>query len=361
MEVAYILSFTASFLQAVFMPVLVLYAYNASLSEFQIGVITGLASLVYIAGALFSSNIHLRAGNPRVVITASFAVMAMGFAALPFSHDFTGILASTSLVLLGFGVFWPAIEAYLSRKESSVSKFSFSWSSGSLAGALLTSTLLRLNPKLLFAVYSLLSIFQALQGLKIGGASDRRTDPGFGHPESVKELLLHWSPWAYCVAYSASVSGVLTFYPLFVVSRNISRDYISLVYFTMLLSRTLTFFFFERLPAYLKNAFLASLGFAAGLALTSTLSVPVVVLLAGIAGYSQGVVYARALQLVFSRGRSAEKMTSLFESFIGLGYAVTPPLSGLATTVGLEPIAFASTFALLLSLSSTLNLKRKTT
>ncbi|QOJ79204.1 hypothetical protein IG193_01710 [Infirmifilum lucidum] len=338
------------------MPVLVLYAYNTSLSEFQISVITGFASLVYIVGALFSSNIHLRTGNPRAVIAASFAVMAMGFAALPFSYDFAGILESTSLVLLGFGVFWPAVEAYLSRKESSVSKFSFSWSSGSLIGALLTSTLLRLNPQILFAAYSLLSVLQALQGLKMSSASSRRAGTDLGSPGSVKDLLLYWTPWAYCIAYSASASGVLTFYPLFVADKNISRDYISLVNFTMLLSRTLTFFLFERLPAHLKNTLLASLGFAAGLALTSTTSVPVVVLIAGVIGYGQGVVYARALQLVFNKSGSTEKMTSLFESFIGLGYAVAPPLSSLANmAVGFEPIAFASTLALIFSLFPSLN------
>jgi len=355
LEPAYILSFMASFLQAVFTPALVLYAYSLSLDELQISVISGVASFVYVAGSLTSSAAHNRLSGSKIIALA-FGVMSAGFAALLFSKTFTGILASSSLVLLGFGLFWPAVEAHLSRSGSSVSKFSFSWSSGSLVGALLTSTLLKLDLKLLFVAYTALSISQSALGLRIKGSSSsvyrHAGDAG------TRDLLLLWAPWAYCIAYSASSSGVFTFYPLFVESRSLSRDYISLVNFTMLLTRTATFFFYDKAPRSLRNPLLAMLGFLAGLGLTSTANPILVALISGLIGYAQGMIYATALDLVFSRGSGIEKATSLFEAFIGLGYAAAPPLSGAANAAfGFEPISFASVLALATSLSASLSMK----
>ncbi|MEZ0345763.1 MAG: MFS transporter [Infirmifilum sp.] len=360
MDVAYVLSFIASFLQAVFTPTLVIYAYNLSLTELQIGFITGFASLIYIVGALLSAILYRKLGAAKTILL-SFCLIAAGLWAHTLAADFTSLLLPASTVLLGFGVFWPAVESSLSTKGSSVSLFSFSWSSGSLAGALITSSLLRIDLKLLFVFYSLVAFSGSVLSPRMKHQVKTSRGMAMQPNNSLKRLLLLLTPWFYCLAYSASSSGVFTFYPIFIESHSLSKDYISLVNFSMLFTRTLTFFFFEKLPAFSKNILLASLLFGAGITLTRTSDPFLTFLIASVIGFSQGIVYATALEQVFNRGQGVERATSLFESFIGLGYAVAPPLSSLANALlGVEPISFSSIMSIFLVLPVTFfNTKRR--
>ncbi|AKG38628.1 hypothetical protein MA03_04085 [Infirmifilum uzonense] len=356
--VAYVSSFVASFLQSVFIPTLVVYAYLSSLRELEISLITGFASLVYIPGALASAGLYSRIGARRIIVLA-FGILAAGLAAHLFSHDFYSILLAASIVLLSLGVFWPALETYMSHSGTSVSLFSFSWSSGSLLGAFLTSTLLRFDARLLFASYALLSVIQALIALKLNEKVSVN-ESEVKHDNNIFSLLLLVTPWLYCLAYASSASGVFTFYPLFVERNGLSKDYISLVNFSMLLSRTITFFFYERIPVLVRDPLLASALFLVGGFLTKTQQPLLVVLTSMLIGYAQGVIYATALEQVFKRGQGVERATSLFESFIGLGYAIAPPISGLShVLLHAEPISFSSMLSLLIALPGTIIYRRR--
>lgn len=358
MNIAYLLSFTASFLQALFTPTLVIYAYTASISELEISFIVGFSSMVYIVGALASARLYASLGSRKVVLL-SLLLLAVGLSAHVFTSSFWGILAAASTTLLGFGIFWPAIEAYLSHSGSNVSKFSFSWSSGSLVGALVTSTLLRLNLKLLFLGYAAVALLHAVSSAKLE-AVEVESKTSERQDNSVKALLLMIAPWLYCLAYSASAAGIFTFYPIFVEAHNLSKDNISLVNFSMLLARTFTFFFFDRIPAMGRNPLISSILFLSAGELTMTSNVFLLAVFSAFIGYAQGVVYATGLEMVFKRGHGVEKATALFESFIGLGYALAPPLSGAVNaSLGFEPISFSSLLSLLCTILAIILVRKR--
>ncbi len=351
--VAYALSFLVSVFQAVYTPAASLYAHGLGYSEADVGYILGIANFVYVPGALLSSMLARRASERRTTIL-SLALLALAAALTPRVKGFWELAAAVGAVFLSMGLFWPAVESIISASGGKVSTFSFSWSSGALFGALATSQALRLGAGALFSVFALVSAVAALSALAMPRASRSA-----GERSSSLSLLEFWPSWALCLSYSISAGGVLVFYPLLVERRRLPLEYISLAITSMMLARTLTFFYFDRLPRSLRGVWVGALGLTGSLLLLATAEYPLAALAAAAAGFGQGVVYANALGDVFSRGGGATRYTSVFEAMIGLGYSLGPVAgAALSSTVEVEPILAASALAFSLALATYLRKMR---
>ncbi|MEM0093735.1 MAG: hypothetical protein QW753_05120 [Thermofilum sp.] len=352
---AYVLSFTASVVQALFTPAVALYAYRLGYAEAEVGFLTGVASAVYVAGALSSARLSRLLGE-KATVAAALGLLAGSLLLIPRLIGWVQIAAAASAVFLAFGFFWPAVENIVSSKGGSVSRFSFAWSSGSLFGAAATSALLSLTPSLQFTTLAAVAAASAAAGVSLPARAAPCGDP----PGDTGRALRAWGPWILCLSYSVSSGGVLTFYPLLVEQRGLPLAHVSLANTSMLLSRTLTFFFFEKLPSPLRHLTGGTLMLLGSLLLLLGGDPLLVMAGAAAAGVGQGVVYANALSEIFAVKEGVSTYTSLFEASIGFGYALGPIAgAAAASATGVAPLAVTSLLAPLLAAAVRLRYGRR--
>lgn len=344
MRLLFTLSFAASLLQALTIPTLALYAYSLGFAEAEIGVLTGASSLVYVAATLFTAPL-VRKLSARGAVAVALLSLSAGYLLHPVSRSFPTLLAAASLVFAGFGLLWPGVEVAVAASGGDASRFSFSWSSGSLVGTALVSPFAGLEALRLYAIYAALSssLLLGVARLPLGGGKH-----GCGTSKRVSELS---SAWLLCVSYAASSAGFLTFYPVLVERSGLPRGSISLVLFSMIAARTAGFYFYERLPSVVKSAY-ASIPL-----LLTPLAVPLLTdpllhaIAAAFAGIGQSLVYSSALIAIFKAGGVASH-TAAFEASIGLGYVVGPIAGSVSGTAGLEPILATALLASALAVAA---------
>lgn len=335
MLTAYLLSYAASFLQALFLPMLSLYASTLGLSEAEAGVIAGVGTFLYVPVSLSSEVIARRYGYRSPMAAALFTIAA-GYAFLSVSKTSLQLLVAASLVSFGYGIFWPSVEKAVSASGGSANTFSISWSAGSLTGAIVISPLLQLGFEVIYITCSLTALSLTLLPLKLAKRSLQ--DEG-----AVKAGRL-WHSWILSVGYSTSAGGVLTYYPLLAERLGLPGCSVSLVVFIMMAARTATFYILREAkpPAVLSIPLLLAIAAA-----PFNTSVTVHAILAAAAGAGQGIIYTLALEEIFN---AKGAYTSLFEAFIGLGYSVGPLFGSGAKMVGFEPLPASAAAASLLSI-----------
>jgi len=331
----YAVSFAVSLLQALFLPVLSLYASQLGLGEAEVGAVVGASTFLYVPVALSSEAVLRRAGFRRPS-SASLALIAAGFATLSLARDPLQLAAGAGLVSLGYGLLWPCVEKAVSAHGGSAPLFSVSWSTGTLLGSLLIYPLLGLGFPRLYALCALAALALAPLPLKFEEGAGEVGRPRVGP-------LGLWRSWVLCVGYSTSAGGLLTFYPLIAQRFGLPGYSVSLAVFSMMAARVLAFsaLGLARPPPALGIPLLL----APVLAPLSP-SLPLHALLAALAGAGQGLVYAAALEGVFEAGGA---YTSIFEASIGVGYSLGPLLGSTASLAGVEPLAASAAAATLLS------------
>lgn len=342
----YALSFAGSLLQAIFLPTLSMYARSLGLSEAEVGAVAGAGSLAYVVSALLSEGLLRKLGY-RLPASASLLAVSLGYALLSLARDPTALLAASSLVSFGFGVFWPSVEKGLSKAGGDAPTFSFSWSAGSLSGALLVSPLAELGLRIAYTVSSAVSAALAAFPLALAAPGAEASAEKGG---SVPSL---WRSWLLCVAYATSAGGLLAFYPI--AAEGLPGYSVSLVVFSMMLARTLTFLAQRRSPKLLAGSTAAALPLLltpAAVGVVANQHVHAVLAVA--AGVAQGLVYTVALAGIFQAGGA---YTSVFEASIGLGYAVGPMIGAAGALLGLEPLLASSLAALSLACPALLTRK----
>ncbi len=330
MRLLFALSFAASLLQALTIPTLALYAYSLSFSEAEIGAITGASSLVYVAATLFAAPL-VRKLSTRGVVAAALLSLSAGYLLHPVSRSSPALLAATSLVFAGFGLLWPSVEVAVAASGGNASRFSFSWSSGSLVGTALVSPFAGLGAPRLYAIYAALSSSLLLGVARLPLEGGRR---GRSTSKRVSELS---GAWLLCVSYASSSAGFLTFYPVLVERSGLPRGSISLVLFSMIAARTAVFYLYERLPSVVKSAYASMPLLLTPLAVPLSTDPLLHVVAAVFAGVGQSLVYSSALTAIFRAGGVASH-TAAFEASIGLGYVAGPIAGSVSGTAGLEPI-----------------------
>jgi len=342
----YALSFAGSLLQAIFLPTLSMYARSLGLSEAEVGAVAGAGSLAYVVSALLSEGLLRKLGY-RLPASASLLAVSLGYALLSLARDPTALLAASSLVSFGFGVFWPSVEKGLSKAGGDAPTFSFSWSAGSLSGALLVSPLAELGLRTAYTVSSAVSAALAAFPLALAAPGAEAS------AEKGGSVLSLWRSWLLCVAYATSAGGLLAFYPI--AAEGLPGYSVSLVVFSMMLARTLTFLAQRRSPKLLAGSTAAALPLLltpAAVGVVANQHVHAVLAVA--AGVAQGLVYTVALAGIFQAGGA---YTSVFEASIGLGYAVGPMIGAAGALLGLEPLLASSLAALSLACPALLTRK----
>lgn len=324
------LSFATSLLQALTIPTLALYSYSLGFSEAEVGAITGVSSLVYVVATFFAAPL-VRKLSTQGAVTVALLSLCIGYLLHPMSRSFPTLLAAASVVFSGFGLLWPSIEVAVAASGGNASKFSFSWSSGSLVGTVLVSPFAGLGALRLYVIYAVLSssLLLGVKHLPLGESK-------YGYSASKRASKLS-SAWLLCVSYAASSAGFLTFYPVLVERSGFSRSNISLILFSMIAARTAGFYLYERFPSIVKSAYASVPVLLTPLAIPLSADPLFHVVIAVLAGVGQSLVYSSALTTIFKAGGVASH-TAVFEASIGLGYVVGPIAGGISRVAGLEPI-----------------------
>ncbi|MEM1849277.1 MAG: MFS transporter, partial [Thermofilaceae archaeon] len=333
---AYVVSYAASLLQALFLPVLSLYASYLGLSEAEVGVLAGVSLFLYVPSALLSEFIVRKHGYRRPT-SASLALIALSYAMLSAARTPVQLAFAAGMVSLAYGIFWPSVEKAVSAQRGSVHAFSVSWSAGSLTGALSIAPLLNLGFQALYAICAATALALTPLPLRFKGRSEEKS-------AARASLRGMWKSWLLCVGYSTSAGGLLTFYPLVSERLGLPSYSVSLATFSMMAGRTAAFYASGRLklPALLSLPLLLAVA-----ASPWSSSIPLHALLAAAAGVGQSLIYTLALEGVFNAGGA---YTSVFEATIGLGYALGPLIGAAARLLGFEALAASAAAAAALSL-----------
>ena len=338
----YLLSFLASVLQVLYVPVLAIIVVRSGYTTLDVGLVTGIASFVYVLGAS-TASLTTRKVSEGITVTASLVMALASLVILYYSHSLALITAASCLALYSFSIFWPSVESILSVNEGSVSHFSFSWSSGTLVGSVFATTVLLVPPELILTAFAfittiMMALSTSLLRLKISVVEN--VNPG----DILRGVWELSHSWKLSFAYAASLGGVLSFYPVIVGEKHMFAWDVSILFFSIILSRTLTFYFFDKIKHI-------GVGVTHSVLLLSTLlplpfveSPPLVLLLGLLAGVGQGILYASSLETAFSTAESMRTIyTGLFEASIGLGYTLGPMVAGIFSIIGIEYTIIAST------------------
>ncbi|RLE71279.1 MAG: hypothetical protein DRJ37_05350 [Thermoprotei archaeon] len=332
--ITYFLSFAASVVQVLYIPILSVYALEIGIKTHEIGFISGIAALTYALTAPFS---HLSAGRigEKWTITYSLALLSISCAFLMLVREIIGLALVAIFSLLAYAVFWPAIESLISREGGSVSAFATSWSSGALAGSLLTGPLIVAPKAPVFLTLSLFSGVLALISLKLRG--ERRVIDLPKIADLIRGLREIPDAWAWAFSYAVFQGALFTFYPVLIELRGLPEWYASLAFFLMIGARTFIFSFKNKLPQILHSLYTGLALLSSGILLPITHDPYIVAALSTLFGAGVGILYAESLSKAFSsRVEKRSAYTGLFESSIGLGYTAGPIVAGLTSVSCLE-------------------------
>jgi len=339
--VSYAVSFTASVLQILYLPLLSVHALRVGIGGSEIGFISGLGALVYALVTPLASSASSRLGVARTA-ALSLLTLSISYATLPFLKSVTALTLISVITYFSYALLWPSLEAMIAREGGSSSNFSASWSTGTLLGSALASYFLQLPETMAFTLLSATVLPFLLLLVRAHGSSRVHQTELSDTLAAAASLLKHLR---LSFAYAASLGGVLAFYPLIVEAKALPIWLVSLSFFTMIGARTITFISYNVLPRAVKKQL--SLG---ALLLTPLAALPYlngilpVAVVSALAGIGQGLLYAAALDEVFAKGGGCA-YTGVFESSIGLGYVAGPIIAGLASTVSLE-LSIPATVAL---------------
>jgi len=332
--ITYFLSFAASIIQVLYIPILSVYALEIGIKTHEIGFISGIAALTYALTAPFS---HLSAGKigEKWTIAYSLALLSISCALLIFAREIISLTLVVIFTLFAYAVFWPALESLISREGGSVSSFATSWSSGALVASLLTGPLMAVPKAPLFAALSLFSGVLSLISLRLKGGKKAVDLPRV--EDLIKGLKDIPEAWAWAFSYAIFQGALYTFYPVVIELRKLPEWYASLAFFLMVGARTLIFSIKEKLPRILHSLYSGLALLSSGILLSIVHNPFLIAILSTLFGAGIGILYAESLSRAFSsKFEKRSAYTGLFESSVGFGYMVGPIVAGLISTLCLE-------------------------
>ena len=339
---SYSLSFVVSVLNVLQAPLLSIYAYGLGIGKVDIGLINGVAPFFYALTAPFSAILSGRLGVRRTIAT-SLLILFLSYFVLSVSKSPLALTLVNIACISSFALFWPAVEASVSRSGGSVRAFTASWSSGAIAGAFLTAPLFDVEKTRVFKGLGLLSL--ALLGLSflVNNSKDGNELMNFTcFSEALRRL---YASWLSCFVYAFAQATVFVFYPVLAEEICLPPLQVGAILSALTSTRTATFILYPRLRRMRQHEMVGALLLASGL--VSLAVIPQMIpsiLSATIMGMGAGLLYASALTAVFEQ-KSTGVYTGLFESFIGLGYGISPVLGGYVATFSTQ-IAMIATAVL---------------
>ena len=356
---SYALSFVFSMLVALLIPVVPLLALRMGASQFEIGIIGSASPFSYVPVALLSGILADRFSRRHLLMISSI-LYATTCTLYWMSSTPLHLMLSRLLDGVSTAILWPVVEALLADSagvsgDRLISNFGVLWSSGSLAGGLVSSVVLWYgNYEAVFlpcAVTSLLMCF--LSALMVS----HRNDPHVEGQRRSKERSV--SPkkmvptWSIAALYSFCQGTIFSLYPPYAQLRGIPGALIGLTISLLLAGRTLIFYLYRFIKKSFRTLALAGslIAFLFPLLLVSS-SEPLVLLPCGfLLGIGVGSCYSAAIRSALEADPSSRgTYAGVFESSIGLGYLLGPGIGGVAAEFVLEgPYIVSSAVALSVS------------
>lgn len=330
--ILYALSFGASVLQVLYLPLLSTYAAEIGLRTYEIGLIAGLGAIVYTITSPFSGSISSRLGERRAIALA-LLLLAASYASMLLARNFALLALLAGLSLASYAIFWPAVEAGIAYYGGVPSTFSASWSGGTLVGAILASPVLEAPRALAFL--SAASLSAALSILSAFMRDSPRAVSTVGLLEIVEGVRRLHREWRLSFAYASSLGSILAFYPLLIDSYGLPAWFTSLTFFSMVGARTLVFLVYDKLPEWARRRSIGIVLLSTAFTLPFLKREFTVTAVSSLTGFGQGILYSTSLKRALSSRDESRVYTGLFEGSIGLGYAVGPAAAGLVASYSL--------------------------
>lgn len=351
-----------SLLSGVLIPVIPLLAFSMGASQIELGIIGSAAPLIYVPLTFVTGRMSDRYGR-KPLIAASSLLYAMACILYSASSSPTHLMGVKLLEGLSTALLWPPVEALLAdnaiiKGHALASNFSASWSLGTTLGALTASWEMgsgRYRDPFLPA--ATVSLVFSLATLAI--VSEKRVSPksvGCQIAERGSATPLHFkSVWLAAFLYAFCQGIVFALYPPFAEYLGVPALVIGLAVTSLMMGRTLVFFFFRRLKAKFKvlamtgSAVMGLVVLPLSLAVDSWIILPLSLTL----GFGLGLVYSASIMMALSADKlSRGKYAGFFEGSIGAGYFFGPILGGSIAQVFLQgPYAICSIAALISLLS----------
>lgn len=353
---SYAMSFVFSMLMASLVPVIPLLALRMGASLFEIGIIGSASCLTYVPVALLSGALSERFNKRRLLMISSF-LYAVACTAYWMSSTPLHLMLSKLLDGLSTAILWPAVEALLADSarisgDRLISNFGVLWSSGSIAGGLISSVVLWYgNYEVVFLPCAATSLLMCcLSALMVSKRIDpqveskRKSKDGSVSPKKMIQT------WSIAALYAFCQGTIFSLYPPYALLRGIPGALIGLTIALLVAGRTLMFYLYR----FVKRSFraLALVGsfvaFLLPLLLMSSID-PLVLLSCGfLLGTGLGLCYSAAIRSALEADPSSRGMyAGVFESSIGVGYLLGSGIGGVASEFVLEgPYIVSSAVAL---------------
>ena len=336
-------SFSMSVVQAVTMPVIPYMAYKLGASQFIIGMIGSIGSLLYCIGTLASGILSAIVVPYRIFLLSLmlYTVTALGYALLV--RDPIDILLLKIIEGLSWSFLWPPLESTLadvySSHERLVSIFSFSWSSGMILGSILSNWSLRCKFSTVFFLSSSISFLCLIYGLLV--RFDTNISKALRYSiNDVKDVMFSDITWLYPLFYSLPLGIIFTFFPSHAPIWGFNESIIASAIFVIISSRTLVFTLAEKyVTKRALSMFLGSLLASTGLLIYGLVhaSAHTIITASLLIGFGTGLIYASLFHsAITSSDRLRSIHTSLFEFSIGLGYFIGPLIGGMVAELHLS-------------------------
>ena len=352
---SYLLSFIVSVFNALQAPLLSVYAYDLGIGKVDIGLINGVAPFFYALTAPFSAILSGRLGVRRT-IAASLSILSLSYFVFSVSKSPLALILVNVACVSSFALFWPAVEVLVSHSGGSVRAFTASWSSGAIVGAFLTAPLLEVEKAWVFKGLGVLSLVLLGLSFLVSDSEDESELRSFTYfSEALRRLYVSWLS---CFVYAFAQTAVFVFYPVLAEEIYLPPLQVGAVLSALTSTRTVTFILYPRLRRIWQHELMGALLLALGLGFLAGIPQMIPsILSATIMGIGAGLLYASALTAVFEQ-KNTSMYTGLFESFIGLGYGVSPLLGGYVATFSTQ-IAMVVTAVLSFTIILTVMLLRE--
>jgi MFS family permease len=165
-----------------------LLAISFGATPLQLGLLGALQRILYIIVCPISGRLSDRWGRKGFAVTGAI-LFALVCLSLSRAADVRSIFWIVPAVGLSLGLFWPALQSWLSNQGESqllahsTSLFNVSWSTGSMLGMILAGVLMKYSPKLPFCVAAGVAVLITI----ILSSTSQRTHSSTRRAEDVRQ------------------------------------------------------------------------------------------------------------------------------------------------------------------------------
>ncbi|MDJ0270583.1 MAG: MFS transporter [Aigarchaeota archaeon] len=316
--------------------------FNASYTD--LGIMGALRSILYIVLPFLIGYILHRV-NKKYALTLSAVFMSLSSLTLAFSKDLLGVFLSQVVFGAALVFYWPVAEALLAdvfkpeERLRAFGKYSAACSLGFMLGAIfggVVGQLIGLRSMFMLSAIISAAAIPPLLGLKVSGYSNTK-------PKAISISFFTALIPAYVLTlpFTATLASVLALVPGYAANIGFVELEIGLMSVPMWFFRVVASIYLAMRPP--KNMFhvLLLVGFMMGGPLILNAFIPgypTMILLLILVGTSASIFYAVIFYIVSAvASERPEVAIGGFESMIGIGFFVGPPISGaLADMLGIS-------------------------